>query len=141
LKSKAYLLVLASLMVGSAQARESAGVTNMTYSGSHGTQVEYLSRSGDAFLWYPGNAVVVKGRWRGTVEGKYPAICFAYQANSYNPVTGSVGSQWECEPTLLYERNIVDRSRGDAFGLSTRTEVPFPLGPERTTLRALASQH
>ncbi len=124
-----------------AAARSSAaGVTNTTFSASHGTQVEYVATDGNTYLWYPGNATIVRGHWRkGEMQG-FPAICFAYQANSYNPATGSVGGQWECEPTLLYSHGIVDQNPGDVFGLRSRSVVPFSLQPERTTLRSLLGQ-
>ena len=64
-------------------------------------------------------------------------ICFDYQANSYNPMTGARGGQWECEPLAVYQGHVVDTARGDPFGLGRATQVPFDLSPERTTLDAL----
>lgn len=132
----------AAVSCGSATAAGWGGHTNMTFSPSHGTQVEYLSRNVGAFLWYPGNASVVRGRWK-LAPGPYGAgsdICFAYQANSDNPATGESGGHWKCEPTRIYERNVVDSAGGDLFGLGTRDEVPHQLRPERTTLRVLRRQ-
>ena len=134
--------VAAVVLCGPAAAAGLGGRTNMTFSPSHGTQVEYLSRSGGAFLWYPGNASVVRGRWKlaPSPYGVGTNICFAYQANSYNPATGESGGHWECEPTRIYEHNVVDSAGGDLFGLGTKGEVPFQLRPERTTLQALRQQ-
>lgn len=132
----------ALVLCGSATAAGLGGRTNVTFSPSHGTQVEYLSRNGGAFLWYPGNATVVRGRWKLSPSpyGAGSDICFAYQVNSYNPAMGESGGHWECEPTRIYERNMVDSAGGDLFGLGTRDEVPFQLRPERTTLQALRQQ-
>ena len=40
------------------------GRTNMTSDPGHGTQVEYLQSGGGAFLWYPGNKIVLPGHWK-----------------------------------------------------------------------------
>jgi hypothetical protein len=117
-------------------------VTNLSYSPGHGTQVEYVAANGTNFLWYPGNAVVLPGRWklRGTAGVKATQICFVYGAHTYNPVTGVVGAQWECEATASYISLQVERANGDIFGLTHRTSVPFVLSRQRTSLADL-SQH
>ena len=43
-------------------------VTWHTYDSSHGNQVEFTTAGGEAYLWYPGNAVVLKGEWRAWRE-------------------------------------------------------------------------
>src|SRR4029453_11353963 len=37
--------------------------TRISFSPGHGTQVSYMRADGTVFLWYPGNRVVVRGRW------------------------------------------------------------------------------
>ena len=122
------------------QAAQRGGVTTMTFGASHGTQVEYLGAQGRSYLWYPGNRVILDGRWRytpfRTASAVLPGICFAYGANSYNPVTGARGG-WECEPVAVYRAHVVETVAGDIFGLSTRPEPPFDLPADRTTLSAL----
>jgi hypothetical protein len=125
-----------------ARARELLiGKTHMTFSGGHGTQVSYLRSDGVEFLWYPGNAVVVRGKWdiakHATEPRGYADICFLYGTNTYNPVTRRVGGNWECRPAHLYVRSIIDRADGDVFGLAKRAAVPFELSRERTTINDL----
>lgn len=107
--------------------------TTMTFDPGHGTQVEYVAADGTNYLWYPGNRVVLPGHWK--LEGAN--ICFAYGANTYNPVTGQHGPGFECEPKSVYLGTIVERASGDVFGLRTRHAVPFVLGKARTTIAAL----
>jgi hypothetical protein len=115
--------------------------THMTFSGGHGTQVSYLRSDGVEFLWYPGNAVVVRGKWNivehATEPRGYADICFQYGANTYNPVTGRAGGNWECRPAHVFVRSTVDRADGDVFGLARRGSVPFALSSERTTINDL----
>jgi hypothetical protein len=99
-----------------------AGKTVLFYDGGHGNQIEYYDPAGRAFLWYPGNAGAVRGRWRTTTE----AICFLYGPNTYNPVTGQHGGSWECTPWDPYRRHITDVADGDVFELSTGA-VPYRL--------------
>ncbi len=112
--------------------------THMTFSEGHGTQVSYLRSDGVEFLWYPGNAVVVRGKWNLTEHTtdpwKFADICFLYGENSYNPVTRKMGGNWECRPAHAFTRSTVDRADGDVFGLAKRTAVPFNLSRERTTI-------
>jgi hypothetical protein len=115
--------------------------THMTFSAGHGTQVSYLRSDGVEFLWYPGNAVVVRGKC-DIVEHPsdplgYADICFQYGANTYNPVTGRMGGDWECRLAHAFARSTVDRSDGDVFGLAKRDAVPFELTRERTTINNL----
>jgi hypothetical protein len=125
-------LVALAVTASAAFAASLSNVTIMTYSPGHGTQVEYFDKAGNTFLWYPGNRGVVRGKWK--LEGT--DLCFSYRGNSYNPVTGHRGSGWECMPLALQQKSIVDRAKGDAFGLSTGT-LPFQLQPARTTIAKL----
>ena len=93
----------------------------------HGTQIEYLGAAGVTYLWYPGNTLALRGQWRvEDIKGGGTAICFRYGPNSYNPVTGSYGDQWECSPawpSVFLKRAVV---QGDIFRLSSG-KVPFVL--------------
>jgi hypothetical protein len=118
--------------------------TRISFMQVHGTQVSYIHPNGEILLWYPGNSVVLPGKWRletRTVPAQpsksYANICFSYPTNSYNPATGIVGNQWQCMPAEVLHRLTVDRADGDVFGLRTRTAVPFRLSPERTTIAEL----
>ena len=113
--------------------------THMSFSAGHGTQISYLGSDGIEALWYPGNARMVRGKWRivehaNEPAGGYADICFLYPTNGYNPVTRKWGGDWECRPAHVYARSIIDRSDGDVFGLANRGAVPFTLSRERTTI-------
>jgi hypothetical protein len=113
--------------------------THMSFSAGHGTQISYLRSDNIEVLWYPGNAVLVRGRWRiaehaNEPPGGYADICFQYGTSSYNPVTGRTGGEWECRPAHVYARSMVEHSDGDVFGLANRTAVPFTLSREKTTI-------
>jgi hypothetical protein len=98
--------------------------------------VEYLTREGQSFLWYPGNRVILEGRWKE--QGR--EVCFAYGANTFNPVTGNSGGAWECTPAKTFWSGITERAEGDVLGLAERNRAPFRLTPERTTLKDLAAR-
>ena len=121
--------------------------TRMTYDSFHGTQIEYSTAGGKTYLWYPGNPVILPGAWKTETEqtvsisegGKkfaalFGVICGRFGANTYNPATGVVGSQWECEPAGKSELRTVDRRDGDVFGLAQSKAVPFVLPKDRTSL-------
>jgi len=112
------------------------GYTNMSFDGGHGTQVEYVATGGTSYLWYPGNSVVLEGHWKRQVSD----ICFAYGANTYNPVTGVRGGSWECMPFRLYWGSIDERMKGDIFALQGRRGVPFILSRDRTSLESLLAR-
>jgi len=110
-----------------------SGTTYKSYSKAHGTQVEFLSADGGAFLWYPSNRVLVVGRWETRdFDSPYsPNICFKYGSNTYNPVTKTVGGNWTCRHGrgfILQANGIV---RNDIFGLQSGS-IPFvmPKGPK-----------
>ena len=118
--------------------------TLMTFYPGHGTQIFYLRPDGTEFLWYPGNAVVLRAKWdivqRATLTQPprgYAAICFQYGTNTYNPVTQQTGGKWECRPAYILVRSIVDSAAGDVFRLASRTAPPFALPRERTTIADL----
>ena len=98
--------------------------TAVHYDTGHGTQVEYMSADGLAYLWYPGNRSIVPGEWHVRIGprplgpgpesrnaiGPYAVfeqdptqpvestlyICFRYGPDTYNPVTRMRGGNWEC---------------------------------------------
>jgi hypothetical protein len=126
-------LAVLTLLATPALAAPIGNQTTMTYDPGHGTQVEYVAADGTNYLWYPGNRVVLPGHWK--VDGEN--ICFAYGANTYNPVTHTRGGDFECWPTAAYLGTIVERAPGDVFGLKGRKAVPFALTKARTTIAAL----
>ncbi|WP_029041523.1 hypothetical protein [Cucumibacter marinus] len=131
--------------------RQHWDTTSMSYS-PHGTQVEYLSRRGRAYLWYPGNTGMVKGRFKIDVMhlpvDKTPnsplyslvVICFKYGANTYNPITKTRGGDWECMPYSFYRDADRDIVSGDPFRLSKRRNVPFVLSRDKTSFSRLLEQ-
>lgn len=54
--------LLLILPVPAALAQQLAGYTQMINDGRHGTQIEYLTEGGKAFLWYPDNSNILEGR-------------------------------------------------------------------------------
>jgi hypothetical protein len=112
------------------------GFTNMTTDSAHGTQIEYLAQNGKAYLWYPGNSVILPGRWK--TEGA--KVCFAYGENTYNPATGASGGGWECMSAQLYWWAIFERMPGDVLGLTGRQQAPFRLDRGHTTLEKILAR-
>lgn len=90
--------------------------------GGHGTQIEYHSPQGNVFLWYPGNARIVRGKWKIEAAGDRPLLCYQYQRNSYNPVTGQMGGNWECSTQNWVHLPVA--MAGDPFSLAM-DKVPF----------------
>lgn len=114
-----------------------AGVTFVHYNRGHGTQVEYMAKNGKAHLFYPGNKIVLHGRWKleRTDKPKVFNLCFSYP-NSYNPLTGhTVG--WECQPAGFALTDVVDSVDGDVLGLAKRDAVPFVLSKRKARLADL----
>jgi hypothetical protein len=128
--------------------------TVLTYSPQHGTQVEYISKSGEVFLWYPGNSAILpgslavlwenasaeiddpqEGRYRGQV--KLSHVCFRYGANTYNPASGQRGGGFECSPYSSQRERVKETRKGDVFDLAGRSAAPFPLGREPQSIAAL----
>lgn len=122
--------------------------TRNVHDAGHGTQINYTSADGRSFLWYPGNNVILPGAWKverrpGTVWGTRQDIvhvCYRYGPNTYNPVTGSQGTSWECSYAALSLHRVRESATGDVLGLARRSAVPFVLTREPTTLKQLAAR-
>lgn len=111
--------------------------THRSYSKQHGTQVEYLSPNGTAYLWYPGNTRAVIGRWDVEANTQNPnagVICFAYK-NSYNPVTRTTGGR-QCVTAHGYKATHRESRSGDIFNLSSG-RIPYRLPKQNLALDAL----
>ena len=129
--------------------------TAVHYDTGHGTQVEYMSADGLAYLWYPGNRSIVPGEWHVRIGprplgpgpesrnaiGPYAVfeqdptqpvestlyICFRYGPDTYNPVTRMRGGNWECSISPANEEWERRTHPGDPFGLSEIRQVPAVL--------------
>jgi len=114
----------------------------MTFDRGHGTQVEYIGPGGTSYLWYPGNKIILPGKWQQQAGSskQRSQICFKYGPNSYNPVTHVYGDKWECEDMSLYTSVVVEQARGDVFGLAHRSAAPFQLPPNRVSMQQLADK-
>jgi len=126
------------------------------YSPQHGTQVEYHTADGRAFLWYPGNAIIVAGEWRVEEMPNAPKLwemppgsgnivertlfwpCYRYGPNTYNPVTRQHGDKWQCVGLLT---GIGEARDGDLFRLARGGPVPFVLMKRRYTYDELLEAH
>jgi hypothetical protein len=102
-------------IVAVAPAYPQADVTYASSDFFHGLQVEYFSPDGKVYLWYPGNSRSVVGEW--TAEKN--ELCFRYQPNSYNPVTGQKGGKWECRNRARQRGDLVSKAEGDPFQLKS----------------------
>ena len=129
-----------------------ADKTAMTYDRGHGTQVEFVAGNGKTYLLYPGNTVIVRGKWKltRTSNPKVFDMCFRYPDNSHNPVTGQSGGGWSSGPRAFYfvagwgcgaagfyVGDLVEGRDGDVLGLARSKEVPFVLARKKTRLDAL----
>jgi hypothetical protein len=128
-------------------------VTSMSHDPSHGTQVSYSAADGRIFLWYPGNTVILDGRWTAcqdhistrtkpapageAIVMSYGKACFRYNTSSANPITGTKGGEWECGAAGTYLKYRVEQRSGDVLGLATMTAIPFVVAKEKTTIDAL----
>ena len=119
--------------------RQYMGLTLVYFDRAHGTQVEYFGKSG-VFLWYPGNVAVLPGGWKiGAKASGGSEICFRYHTNTFNPVTGKRGGDWECQSIRGNQEDITHRLQGDPFNLRSG-EVPFIYKPrKRMSLTKLAN--
>jgi hypothetical protein len=67
----------------------------------------------------------VTGDWKIEVDAnRQNRICHRYQTNSYNPVTGVRGGNWECANLVIQQSSIQTRIVGDPFGLASGA-VPY----------------
>ncbi len=110
------------------------GTTVLFYNQAHGVQVEYYSKNGRSYLWYPGNPRSLQGKWKKKMDGKL--ICFSYPSYSYNPVTKERGGDWKCRLTRDFERNVTQACGGDVFRLASG-KIPFVLKKSRSQLNDL----
>lgn len=99
------------------------GKTLLFFDLSHGNQIEYLDPNGYCYLWYPGNYIILVGRWRIDESNIY----FKYGSNTFNPVTTIVGGNWEKCHVVLWSISMVDEMTGDIFELTER--IPFVMKP------------
>lgn len=129
-------------------------VTNRTllfYEPQHGTQVELHAATGQTYLWYPGNSVVVAGEWKvqqnpnltlssGGSTKPSPEICFRYPETSFNPVTKKSGGDWQCRVSIAYGVNLKENRQGDVFNLAKQPTVPFVLPKSQQTIQGLLNK-
>ncbi len=119
--------------------------TTMSYSPpgpkGHGTQIEYLDPDGTAHLWYSGNSGILPGEWKILKSSTIGIIiCFRYATSGHNPVTGTVGTAWECAYADKYAQRTVQRMAGDVLHLKGRQSIPFILQPNLTTIPEIAAK-
>jgi hypothetical protein len=131
------LLALANL--AEAQTVHSiAGKTYRTWSGGHGSQIQYVGPRGLwAFLWYPGNRVIVPSKWRPAPFAGQPGKCELWPENTYNPTAPNRATHVECTTERAWQARILEVASGDIFGLAHDPRVvrptPFPLPREPLT--------
>lgn len=110
-----------------------------------GMQVEYYRPDGAAFLWAPGNTVVVPGRWK--VEGSVPGetfsgdICFMYARTNEELLAGRASGFWECHELRSQKLVITGRVAGDPLNLSKSLAVPFVSSKWQTSLESLIKKY
>lgn len=112
--------------------------TLVTNSGSHGVQVEFHSRSGKTFLWYPGNRNSLPGRWLVIdPPDRSVRLCYKYGTNTYNPVTKTSGGEFLCRPMRASINQVKFICDGDPFKLSSG-RLPFNLAEPNALERVKA---
>ncbi|MEM7506330.1 MAG: hypothetical protein AAF415_06260 [Pseudomonadota bacterium] len=148
-------------------AQRISGRTSITNSRQHGPQVEYATKDGRVFLWYPGNEQIVPGEWKtrinpdflstklsngntqvtrrstlqsGRIYTSVADICYRYGANTYNPATKKRGGTWECQLAAFALPRSNQTIAGDPFELENRTDVPFVTEKNTETYRMLRKQ-
>ena len=106
------------------------GYTVATDSAGNGVQIEYFAPDGRNYLWYPGNASVVEGRYRygivvprGGRVGRIGTIEFLYPSNSVDK-NGRRGGEWESRAISDFRVYVIASQKGDIFNLSTG-KVPY----------------
>jgi hypothetical protein len=124
--------------------------TRTSWSEGYGLQVSYASPDGSAYLWFPGNMVVLKGQWKveratqltggfvfvrigeNLVKHDVDAaqICFMYGANTVDAVSQRPGGRWQCQGWNYFKSVAREHKKGDIFGLATRSTAPFILSKE-----------
>lgn len=104
---------------------------------AHGTQIEYLAANGQTFLWYPGNATAVKGRWKLQMARYGLEMCFLYGESSRNPLIGQQGGQWECDMAAYYLLNRDEIVAGDPLRLARAVPFALPRGANVSIAQAM----
>ena len=97
-------------------------VTYLSYSHAHGFQVNFIAGDGTAWLWYPGNSKGVPEIWKISSDGRL--VCWQHPQNSSNPVTGTTGGTFACEPRELAQKTVISSLPGDVFHLRTG-RIPY----------------
>ena len=126
-------------------------MSNVTYrnvSAGHGNQIEHATADGRVFLWYPGNNVILPGKWKlieqrqnnGACVLRSVSLCFQYGANTYNPVTGSQGAEWECGEFGRFRSGRAEVVPGDPLGLQRMSVPPFLLPRTDQSIAQIAIQ-
>jgi hypothetical protein len=116
------------------------GRTRVISASSYGSQVAYMAPDGMVYLWFPGNRVILPGRWtfeRGSfLFENWVNLCFQYGPGTVNAWTRRDTGK-ECSPAEARARLIQDSAEGDVFGLSRKSEVPFVLPSKPTNIREI----
>ena len=130
------------LLAGTASAQDFLRErTMMLHDPVQGTQVIFLGRSNNTYLWHRSSDQIVSGRWSTRSSGTYPdTIRLRYGGSDYNPVTGLPGRDPECVHVSNLIAKTYEQVDGDIFGLSTRGAAPFQLSAGKTTIGKLASR-
>lgn len=102
------------------------GKTYLSFSSAHGFQVNYLTAGGQAYLWYPGNSVILPEDYKRDVVAGRQALCWRHRRNTYNPVTKQRGGAFACTPLDMARKTIVAEVSGDPFKLASGT-LPYRL--------------
>lgn len=102
-----------------------SGTTYLNFDLAHGFQVTYLE-NGQSWLWYPGNAAALGGRYEQRVVGGQNAMCWQYGGNTQNPVTGTSGGAFQCQSMIMSQKGNVAKLTGDVFNLKSGS-VPYRL--------------
>lgn len=122
------------------------GMTRNVKAFQFGSQITYIAPNGSVYLWFPGNPVVLEGKWSFKETGGFrpyagkpvseTSLCFDYGPRTVNAWSRQRGGV-ECISSDTLAFATFESESGDIFGLAGRTQVPFVLPREKVSLADL----
>lgn len=99
----------------SAQSGAYAFHTFLSWDAANGPQIEYLDGAGGAYLWYPGVAETIAGRWLLRAEDQ---ICFVYPGFRSERSNLPDFAREICMSVDEFFKTTLSKRAGDVFDLA-----------------------
>jgi len=116
-----------------------AGVTHVRT--LYSLWVDFAAPDGTIYLWVAGAETVAKGEWRANAatspEGE---ICTRFAAGSLPETMKGQEDRWSCMTPMLLSFARNEERKGDVFGLSKKSSVPFLLSGGRGDFEKITSR-